>query len=431
MLDQAFSYKNLTKLFRKVDVPTFRMKANGLRAAAKSLSGEIEAGTFTPTPFSVRRAKGFPVYSTDDYANVLALRKINDTICRLYRIKPSDRAVIVRQVANLLSESTPKSVLRIDVRSFYDNVDRDYLLRVLDGNHLLSRSSKKILGQFFSSAFPGLGKGLPRGACISASLAEFAMGEFDAAVRAIDGVYFYARYVDDIVIFTVKDPYALWGVVEQKLPPRMRLNKAKSTAPFKVRDCKCSYLCKCAGPCTCKNKCVCGPNTLPANRMDFLGYQFVFPAIIAKSHTKAQPVVISLARSKIQKIKTRIIRAFQDFGVAPDYGLLRDRIRFLAENHFVKTKGSGRRIKSGIYYNYRLVERNLGEIGVLAELNDFVRRAIFSTKGPFSAALQKGLSKDQRRSLAEISFSSGFLHRRLAKLSSTRMHEAKECWRDE
>jgi hypothetical protein len=431
MLDQAFSSKNLLRHCRKADVPTYRMKFRQLEAVANSLSSAIETGSFVPIPFSMRRTKGFTIYSSDDYANILALRKINDTIRRLYRIKQSDRAAIVRQVSALLTESTPKAVLRLDIKSFYDNIDREHLLGSLQQNHLLSHATKKILGQFLSTAFPGLGRGVPRGACISASLGEFAMRGFDAAVRAIDGVYFYARYVDDIVIFTVKDPHALFAAVEGQLPSGMRLNKRKSTTPFKVQDCRCSVRCKCTGLCACQNKCVCKAQSMPPNRMDFLGYQFVFPSITAKPYGKGQPIVISIAKSKLNRIKTRIIKAFRDFGKTHDYGLLRDRIRFLTENHFVKTKSSGQRIKSGIYYNYRLIERNNGNNGVIAELDSFLRRAIFSTKGPFSAALRTNLSADQRNNLALLSFSSGFQHRRLAKLTSTRMHEAKECWRDE
>jgi hypothetical protein len=183
MLDQAFSHRNLIRLCRKADIPTFRKKFRRLEVIAKSLSTAVESGGFVPTPFSARRKKGFTIYSTEDYANVLALRKINDTVRRLYRIRPSNRAAIVRQVLALLAESTPKTVLKLDIKSFYDNVDRDYLLRTLEQNHLLSGTTKKLLKQFFSTSFPGLGKGLPRGACISATLAEFAMREFDATVR--------------------------------------------------------------------------------------------------------------------------------------------------------------------------------------------------------------------------------------------------------
>jgi len=102
MLDQAFSSKNLIRLCRKADVPTFRMNFKHLEGAANALSSAIKTGSFVPTPFSHRKTKGFTIYSTVDYANILALRKINDTIRRLYRIKQSDRSAIVRQVSLLL-----------------------------------------------------------------------------------------------------------------------------------------------------------------------------------------------------------------------------------------------------------------------------------------------------------------------------------------
>jgi hypothetical protein len=407
------------------------MNFKHLEGAANALSSAIKAGSFVPAPFSHRKTKGFTIYSTVDYANILALRKINDTIRRLYRIKQSDRSAIVRQVSLLLAESTPKSVLRLDFKSFYDSIDRNRLLGSLQQNHLLSHTTKKLLYEFFSVGFPGLGNGLPRGACVSATLAEYAMREFDATVRSIDGVYYYARYVDDVVIFTVNNPYELFTHIEKLLPRGMRLNKSKTTAPFKVQDCRCSVRCRCAGLCVCRDKCSCKANDAFLNRMEFLGYEFAFPSITRKPYEKSQPIVISIAKSKLRRIKTRIINAFRAFAKVPDLGLLRDRIRFLTENHFVKTKSSGQRVKSGIYYNYRLIEMSNGCAKIMSDLDGFLRRAIFSTKGPFSYALRNNLTVDQRNNLALLSFKSGFQHRRLAKLKSTRMHEAKECWRNE
>lgn len=47
-------------------------------------------------------------------------------------------------------------------------------------------------------------KGLPRGICFSSYLAEIYLRSFDESVKNMDGVLFYRRYVDDILILTIK-----------------------------------------------------------------------------------------------------------------------------------------------------------------------------------------------------------------------------------
>ena len=42
--------------------------------------------------------------------------------------------------------------------------------------------------------------GLPRGIDISATLSELFMADLDSEIKKIDGIFFYARYVDDIIV---------------------------------------------------------------------------------------------------------------------------------------------------------------------------------------------------------------------------------------
>lgn len=46
-----------------------------------------------------------------------------------------------------------------------------------------------------------LSTGLPRGLGISAVLSELRMKYFDLSLRRVEGVYYYARFVDDIIVF--------------------------------------------------------------------------------------------------------------------------------------------------------------------------------------------------------------------------------------
>lgn len=53
----------------------------------------------------------------------------------------------------------------------------------------------------FNNPIIALSTGLPRGLGISAVLSELYMKYFDLSIRRVGGVYYYARFVDDIIVF--------------------------------------------------------------------------------------------------------------------------------------------------------------------------------------------------------------------------------------
>jgi hypothetical protein len=431
-LDQTFSYTNLLRVRRRIDASLFPERPSLRNAKIRLLAAALDADTFAPTVFFRSCARGFVVYSTDSLENTLVLRKINDSIRRLYNVKQSDRTSIVRQVGSLLREGAPKTVLKLDLASFYDNVDRTAILEKLKADNLLSCRSVRFLEQFFATSFPNLGCGVPRGVCVSATLAELVMRDFDSAVRSLQGVYFYARYVDDIVVFTYGDPHELRDSIEKMLPKGMRFNRQKSMDLFKVKLCKCEPYCRHAGQCPCKQRrlagkpCKCRSDLQVGHKMDFLGYRFLFPRVASREEKAG--VQLSIAASKVRKTKSRLIAAARDFHRTGDYSLLQDRFEFLTGNYKVTIASNDKRIKTGIFYNYRLMElyQQANEIPVLRELNGFLRSLVLSTH--FDSL--RRLNTAQRLKLSSFSFVSGYRTRRLVKFSPSRIYQLKECWRD-
>lgn len=432
-LDQTFSYRNLLRMRRKEDASLFPQRAAIRGARIKALASDLEAGNFAPRPFKqVVTPKGFSLFWTDSYQDALVLRKINDSIRRLYRVRFSERTAIVRQVRSLLSEGAPKQIIRIDLASFYENVDRGTVVEKLTREHLLSPKTKRLLNLYFDTAFPGLGGGLPRGICLSSTLAELALREFDSAVRRIPGVYFYARYVDDIVVFTFTEANTVRDKIRALLPQGLVFNARKSAAIYRVRACRCEPRCVHPGTCPCRQKrlagfpCPCRGAHGVQQVLTFLGYRFAF-SDVANKRGPAE-VMLSIADSKVKKIKTRIIFALRDFAKGGDFDLLQDRLQFLAGNYTVRVASNDKRVKAGIYYNYRLLDPAAGEThDVLHGLNEFLRSALFSRTLRFVA----GLTRDQREVLSRISFVSGFQSRRLVKLLPQRVYQVKRCWQHE
>jgi hypothetical protein len=431
MLDQTFTLKNLLAVRKKIDGSKFGQTPRAAKSRLEKLANSLANGTFAPAQFGRRTIKSYSVYSTSSYENTIVLRKLNDNLRRLYKLHQSDRTRIVKQVALLLAESCPKSVLRLDIKSFYDAVNRQQLLRRIGDDSLLSPKSKSLLLQFLSGAFPGLGEGLPRGVNLSASLAEFALRDFDQSVKALPGVYFYARYVDDIIVFTIHDPIAIKQSIESILPHGLELNEKKTTL-FTINGCRCEDGCVCGSSCRCISTCRCKETDGIPAEFDFLGYKFKFSSIAGKEKRRAE-IFISMADKKVAKTKTRIVRSLLDYARNRDFVLLRDRLRFLTANHSLTTSNVDQKVKSGVYYSYRLltlIEDSSGRLipPIIRELDHFLRAALFASNNAFGRKLSAALSPTQKQSLQMISFTSGFISKRLARIPAPRIKQLKECW---
>jgi len=124
-----------------------------------------------------------------------------------------------------VKEELPMTILQFDIKDFYEEFGQEGILEKVLSDSLLSHHSKRLLKDLFAA--PGLKrcKGLPRGVCVSATLSEIAMREFDRDVRQLNGVYYYARYVDDIIVFAYRDTKSIRLGLEGALPKGLRLNE--------------------------------------------------------------------------------------------------------------------------------------------------------------------------------------------------------------
>ena len=129
------------------------------------------------------------------------LRKLHNNIKTIYKVQQADRNNIVRQMKILLSENVEMWVVRLDVRHFYESINREKLITKLVEDARLSYPSITLLQSLFKDSVVASGTGLPRGLGVSAAMSELYMKYFDLNIRRVEGVYYYARFVDDIIVF--------------------------------------------------------------------------------------------------------------------------------------------------------------------------------------------------------------------------------------
>lgn len=319
-------------------------------------------------------------------------KQIQRNIGRLYKVKSANRRAIIRQVFDALDSSFKYFCIRSDVKAFFDSIDRQTLIKDLDRDQLLSHGSKKHIKQALSSYGKLANKpiGIPRGLGISAFLSELYMRSIDEKIRQLQGVVFYARYVDDIIIIfapTAGDETSTYlkEVSSIFLEKNLTLNTAKTQTGAT------------------------GPDA--SFHFEYLGYRF------SVSGGRCE---VTIGHRKLARYRKRLDRAFEAYerqaaldqkGAAR---LLAARVKFMTSN--TRLINNKRHAYTGIYFNNSSLTRQ----GQLAGLDAYLAHRISLLDSP---ALQDRLDT--------YSFVRGFKERRFVRYNTRTLARIVEAWRYE
>lgn len=425
MLTSEFSKEGLESAFRRIDIGHYNFARNQYHRSQyiSDIAHRIQFGTFDFAPIKRKTIRHFLAYRTSKLGDELVLRRLTSILSQVYKVKQSDRTSIVRQIVSLIQEGCPKYIIRLDIASFYETIDRDSLLEKIREKRLLSSYSYSLLKKFFIRLGAVLPNGLPRGMGLSATLSEIYLADLDRKVRQHPGVYYYARYVDDIIIFTNSDPLELRSNFESWLPKGMELNAKKCSHVF--IGCRCTHKCiHQPAPCPCTpDKCKCTPLNDKYHLLEYVGYRIKFSDVLKDKN--AQAYTVGISERKINKIKTRMVASFLAYRKDRNFDLLYQRIQFLTENHTLKSASNKGNLKTGIRYNYPLIS-NCDD---LKELDIFLGNILASSKSNFGINVQSTLTPLQINIIKKISFVSGYSASRSRKLSSTIVSTIRRCWK--
>ena len=235
-------------------------------------------------------------------------------------------------------------------------------------------------------------KGLPRGLSISSVMSELYMKYFDLEIRRMDGVFYYARFVDDIIIFcsNMKAQSNLWAKM-----PDMLSNIGLQLNP---------------------NKSYKWNSKQQAEKLTYLGYTFL--------PNGEADVEVSIAERKVNMIKTRITKSFVRFAKDGDFAMLKNRIKFLTGNYTLYNPSTLLPIKVGIYFNYNM----LTDKAVLYALDKYYQNLLHCRSGRLGSHLAARMSVAQRSNLAKYSFVFGFEHHVNHFFTSAMLADITDCW---
>jgi hypothetical protein len=405
--DKKAEIKALRSLIGTMTQQVFTAKLEAFRAELKVLksnrsqqiSTELELVSLKARKPSFKLAltqklgpKGKPVFCIDGSPETFfVIKQLQYNIRKIYGLKQSNRHELASQLRNTVATSFPFEVVRTDVSSFYESIDRHRLLERLEADQLLSSSSKKYIRQILCSYgnITGTTCGIPRGVGISAYLAEFYMRPIDREIKAIPGLILYCRYVDDIAtIFARPHEGNALGSYESTVATIISnhglSHNADKTTSFTLGGTQ-------------------------QNEFEYLGYRFLL------GHGQCN---LQLSQSKIQKFENRINAAFDEYARQSSvnsrraYRELVSRIKFLTGNtRLVNSKSTA---VTGTYYNNPMIT----DTSSFNTLDTLLKKKISAIKRP-----------NLRKRLKEYKFGEGFLQRQFHNFSAQEFQRIVRAWK--
>ncbi|HEB9313538.1 TPA: RNA-directed DNA polymerase [Campylobacter coli] len=335
----------------------------------------------------VKSIKDKDTYIVDakNEALFFALKFAQRDIQRSFKVKQSDRNAIIEQIKCLIDDEIPKFIIRLDIKNFYETIPHDKLKKMIKDNYILEPMSKKIIFTIlkeYSKLSDNQNIGIPRGIGISAYLSELYMRDFDKKVDSLEGVVYYARYVDDIIVISTLN-------VEDKIKKllknetRLSFHGSKSKKRKIIDFSKKNQLC-----------------------FDFLGYTF----------KKKGQLLISLSNNKIEKYKNKIIKTIECYNKQSKQDdtnarrMLRKRLKYLTGN--MALKGAKKHIYTGVFYS----NRHINNIHCFQRLDNFLKSELNKIK-PYEK-LNIDLKKLKNEIIKKYSFVKNFESKKIFHLKS-------------
>lgn len=189
-------------------------KSHLATASAKCLAGQYRFSPFLEVLKTKGRDKLPRLIGIPTVRDRVVLHQLNRLLATIYpeRVPKNVASTYVRTISTDLMGKSPTDtwICSTDIKTFYDSIQRDRLLKVL-GKRIKSQSVLKLIGH--ALATPTVPKntrrskhkeyridvGVPQGLAISNILASIYMQEVDDVMPSM-GVTYY-RYVDDVLMY--------------------------------------------------------------------------------------------------------------------------------------------------------------------------------------------------------------------------------------
>lgn len=354
----------------------------------------------------IKQSSGKNRYTAYDIGTKLVFRKTQKNLASAGGYV-KNRNQIIRELRQILADSSPYRVYKLDLSGFFESINNEYLNFVID-NLDTTAQTKEITKKIIADYNRNFNQGLPRGVEISPILSEMVLRDFDRSALSNENIFYYSRFVDDILIVTssLECEKEFISGLRSKLPKGLMFNHIKKSVKNIKKHCESN-----------KDEC-----------FDHLGYKIT----ILKSNTSCskakkqfRKISVDISDKKTEKISGKIIKSFYSYSKNNDFDLLVDRLTFLSTNRNIIEKHSNKTVVTGIYYSHREASFESANI---KKLDNLLKMLVLSPKGRVSGVLRT-LTKHQKHRLLRISFRSGFRDRIFKRYNPSRLTEIIKIWK--
>lgn len=425
MEKQAFSEITLSQILRKFfpkENVNNQQDTNTCNAVKMALERIENKSLFDEDSISSFSLKNNTVYQLNSLEAKIIERKIILNLKQVFNIQTVSRAAIVQRLKLILAECVPYMVYRLDIKQFFESFHSEVIEKTIYNDIRLSPQTRRLVKDLFDRYKSLKGSGCPRGFAISSVITEILMQNFDAAIRNLSNCFFYARYVDDIIIITSKteNTNEFKGNIEKLLPMGLKFNEQKTKIVDILKNKGKDNSFKNKGK-TQKSTVVQTKN----NPFEYLGYKYIICEELEEGNRK---IIVDMADKKCSKYQFKIIRAFYDFYRNKDCKLLEDRIKFLTCNYKITKNYGSTEVLAGIYFNYPEISEEQVEQGNLKKLDKLLQAMLLSNKSRLTKLISPLLKQEIKNNLIKYSFVQGHKKKTFIKFDPKRLAEIKKCW---
>ena len=148
MLQQSLDPKSLLKVISRNDVQDWDLwsRPSEIDSVMRSMSRALEHSSFRIDGVTTSSHNGNTTFQLTEAKDHFALKLIDRHLRRIYKVTQSDRNRIIREIRALLGDGGQLSIIREDVRAFYETIRFEKLVEKLRHDMILSDRSLSMVG---------------------------------------------------------------------------------------------------------------------------------------------------------------------------------------------------------------------------------------------------------------------------------------------
>jgi len=168
MLQQSFDPKNLLRVITRDDVQDWNLwtSPSDIDPVMRAMSLALEDSCFRIEGVTKTCHNGNTTYQLMEAKDHFGLKLVDRHLRKIYKVTQSDRNRIIRELRALLSDGGDLSIIREDVKAFYETIPFRNLVEKLKSDMILSNRGISLIESLNEELLRGGFSGLPRGVAL-------------------------------------------------------------------------------------------------------------------------------------------------------------------------------------------------------------------------------------------------------------------------